>query len=85
LTDGYDQISLSSMSLGKYSADVFQGAISVTDKYGNGLTNPLEVDAARKELTRESDELPDIGPEHFDSLEQYAEWVMDGAQRFMAS
>jgi hypothetical protein len=73
------------MADGKYPVSVYDGAVSIRDKHGNELTDPSEVKSARKELTHDLGELPDIGPEHFESLEDYQQWVMDGAQRFMAS
>jgi hypothetical protein len=68
----------------KYPVSVYEGAVSIRNKWGS-LTTHEEVVAARLALGRESDELPDIGPEHFETLEDYHEWVMEGAQRFMAS
>jgi hypothetical protein len=73
------------MSLGKYSDSIHRGAVSITDKYGTSLTPSEEVAAIKREGVRGSDELPDIGPEHFETLEDYAEWVMAGRQRFICS
>jgi hypothetical protein len=47
--------------------------------------HPNDVAALKAEEARRIDEhaeLPDIGPEHFDTIEEFNEWVMAGAQRF---